>query len=247
MVNDVYAEYSDETEGENEFVFSPTNTPGIKSPTVTIQLIDTPTTFIIDTGATINILDFQTYKNLHSKPKLNGPSPQIFAYGAKTPLAVKGFFTSIINYKDNQTKATFYVVDNSSGNLLSRTTAQNLNVIQYAFTTNISAEIASEFKTLFDDTTGKIENITVKLHVGETVKPIAQRHRRIPFHIREDVEQEVERLEKLDIIEKVEGPTPWVSPTVIVPKKNGAIRICADMPEANKAIKRERHPMPTIR
>ena len=120
-------------------------------------------------------------------------------------------------------------------------------MIQYAFTTNTSAEIVSEFRTLFDDTTGTIEGITVKLHIDETVKPVAQRHRRIPFHIREDVEQEVERLEKLDIIENVEGPTPWVSPTVIVPKKNGAIRICADMPEANKAIKRERHPMPTIR
>ena len=62
VANDVYAEYSDETESENEFVFSLTNTPGLKSPTITIQLIDTPTTFIIDTGATINILDFQTQK-----------------------------------------------------------------------------------------------------------------------------------------------------------------------------------------
>ena len=119
-------------------------------------------------------------------------------------------------------------------------------MIQYAFTTNTSAEITSEFQTLFDDTTGKIEGITVKLHVDETVKPIAQWRRCIPFHIRKDVEQGLERLEKLDIIEKVDGPTPWLSPTVIVPKKNGGIRICVDLREANKAIKRERHPMPTI-
>ena len=46
VANDMYAKYSDETESENEFVFSLTNTPGIKSPTITIQLIDTPTTLL---------------------------------------------------------------------------------------------------------------------------------------------------------------------------------------------------------
>ena len=40
--------------------------------------------------------------------------------------------------------------------------------------------------------------------------------------------------------------TPWVGPTVTVPKKAGAIRLCIDMREANKAIKCEKHPMPTL-
>ncbi|GFO01889.1 transposon ty3-g Gag-Pol polyprotein, partial [Plakobranchus ocellatus] len=56
----------------------------------------------------------------------------------------------------------------------------------------------------------------------------------------------LKRLEEQDIIEEVEGPTPWMSPIVIVPKKSGGVRLCVDMREANKAIKRERHPMPTI-
>jgi hypothetical protein len=42
--------------------------------------------------------------------------------------------------------------------------------------------------------------------------PVTQPHRRIPFHLRKKVEDELKRLEKLDIIEKVDGPTPWVSP-----------------------------------
>ena len=33
---------------------------------------------------------------------------------------------------------------------------------------------------------------------------------------------------------------------VVVPKKSGAVRICVDMQEANKAIMREKHLMPTI-
>ena len=61
------------------------------------------------------------------------------------------------------------------------------------------------------------------------------------------VENELERQEKLDIIEKVKGQsTPWISPIVVVPKKNDTIQICVDMRLPNKAIKRERHITPTL-
>jgi hypothetical protein len=51
---------------------------------------------------------------------------------------------------------------------------------------------------------------------------------------------------KLDVIEKVEGPTSWVNPLVVVEKPNGDIRICLDMRQANQAIVREKHPVPTV-
>ena len=86
----------------------------------------------------------------------------------------------------------------------------------------------------------------VKLHIDPDVQPKQQPHRRIPFYVRQDVEKELERLENLDIIEKVTGPTPWVSPIVVVPKSSGQVRLCVDMREANKAVKREKHLMPTI-
>ena len=51
-----------------------------------------------------------------------------------------------------------------------------------------------------------------------------------------------------DVIEPVNGPTPWVSPIVPVPKpgKPNEIRICTDAREANKAILRSRHSCPTV-
>ncbi len=88
----------------------------------------------------------------------------------------------------------------------------------------------------------------MKLHIDESVKPAVQPHRQIPFHIRKKVEQELEKFEKQGIIEKVSGPTPWVSPIVVTPKPKNpdSVRICVDMRLPNCAIQRERHITPTV-
>jgi hypothetical protein len=52
------------------------------------------------------------------------------------------------------------------------------------------------------------------------VKPVAQSPRRIPLSVRPKIEEEVRRLQEEDIIEKIDKPTSWISPTVITPKKN---------------------------
>ena len=92
-----------------------------------------------------------------------------------------------------------------------------------------------------------MKDVQAKLHIDENVQPVAQKHRRIPLPLRGKVEQELERLEKEGIIEKVYGPTDWVSPIVVQPKKNGdEVRICIDMREPNKAICCTRHVIPTL-
>lgn len=48
------------------------------------------------------------------------------------------------------------------------------------------------------------------------------------------------------IITPVTKPTPWISSIVVVPKKNGTLRICLDPKDLNKAILREHYPLPTI-
>ena len=141
----------------------------------------------------------------------------------------------------------------NTGNLLSHNTAQKLGLIRISVDTTTVMDgnkkspevLQEEFKSLFGGV-GKVPNKVVKLHIDPDVITRQQPHRRIPFHVREDVEKELQRLARLDIIEKVDGPTPWISPIVVVPKKSGEVRICVDMPDANKAIKREKHLVQTI-
>ena len=64
------------------------------------------------------------------------------------------------------------------------------------------------------------------------------------------VEKELRQLLDNDLIEYVPDgeATDWISPIVMVPKVNspGEYRLCVDMVQANKAIKRIRHVIPTI-
>lgn len=99
----------------------------------------------------------------------------------------------------------------------------------------------SEYPKLFSGI-GKLKGRQIQLHINENITPVAQQHKRIPIHLRQQLENDLIRLEKLDIIEKVDGPTPWVSPIVLVPKKkNREVRLYVDMRRPNSAIERVRH------
>ena len=89
----------------------------------------------------------------------------------------------------------------------------------------------------------------IELLIDKSVKPVAQRQRKIPFHLRAKVDSELNRLQQEDIIEKVPDneETDWISPVVIVHKQDEQIRLCVDMRAANTAIKRVCHPIPTVR
>ena len=146
---------------------------------------------------------------------------------------------------------TFHVVEGKGGNLLGYTAAEKLRILSLAahVTTTKAGDGENFFVNAYHDLftgNGKFTDTCVKLHIDETVTPKRQPHRRIPYHIRKDVEIELKRLEDDDIIEKTDGPTPWISPIVVVPKKSGAVRICVDMREANKTVMREKHLMPTL-
>ena len=240
-----------DSDSEQEYIFSINHD---NSPQVQISLQDRQVPFIIDTGASCNVIDEKSFLQLNNI-SLSKPTSKLFAYGDSNPLHVIGVFESLISYNDTSVNAKFHVVRSTttSGNLLSANTAKALNLIQFAFQTSDSISnsyadnIFKKHPSLFEGL-GKMKDSKVTLHIDENVQPVAQPHRRIPFHMRKKVEQEIQRLEQLDIIEKVDGPTPWVSPIVCVPKPKSPseIRLCVDMRVPNAAIKRTRHIMPTI-
>ena len=152
--------------------------------------------------------------------------------------------------------ADFIVIDGGEQGLLGRRTAQKLVVLKLepraAATNALNAEPRNadplevqKFPGCFQGL-GKLKDHKVKIHIDETVPPVAQSSRRVPFSPRGKLENKLDELVEMGVIEAVEGPTPWVSPIVIVLKPSGDILLCVDMRRANKAVIRERHPIPTI-
>ena len=53
-------------------------------------------------------------------------------------------------------------------------------------------------------------------------------------------------MESLGVISRVDQPTPWYVAMVVVPKKNGAVRICVNLKPLNTNVQREVHPLPIV-
>ena len=131
--------------------------------------------------------------------------------------------------------AEFVVTDGEEEALLERETAVQFGVPVYSLKSK--EEILHDYKGIFEGL-GKLTIFQVKLHVDPEVPAVAQLVRDTPFSLREKVKEKIEELVAMDIIEPVKGPTPWVSPVVVVPKQSDEIRLCVDMRRANEARSR---------
>ena len=154
-------------------------------------------------------------------------------------LAKRRHLGSKVNFKvdistDNgKTSAVFFVYEGNCNvsNLISLNTAKELDLIPVNSVTDeghesdLDSKIKARFANCFSGV-GKLKGTKVKLHLDKNYEPIAQPVRRLPFGYRDKVADLLERLQKEDIIEPVEGvASKWVSPIVVVPKADNDIRI----------------------
>ena len=105
--------------------------------------------------------------------------------------------------------------------------------------------LMKQFPEVFAEDVGQLEG-EYHIKVDPSVSPVQHPPRRVPVAVREQLKSELERLTERDIIAPVTAPTPWVSSLVVVPKKNGKLRLCLDPKDLNLAIQREHYPLPTI-
>ena len=70
--------------------------------------------------------------------------------------------------------------------------------------------------------------------------------RHVPLPLRPKVKTELDRMETIGFITKVDEPTPWCAGMVVVPKKDGAIRLCVDLAPLNNNVLREVHPLTKV-
>ncbi|GFU96730.1 retrovirus-related Pol polyprotein from transposon 412 [Trichonephila clavipes] len=163
-----------------------------------------------------------------------------------------GYVTVRVQYKNQKVNLNLYIVKENLDTILGREwlykvhldwpaikafrakTEQNLN------------NLLREYKDIFDDTLGEINNYEAKLKLRHGVKPIFCRVRTVPFALKGRVENEIDRLEKEGIIEKVDS-SEWATPVVPVVKSDGSIRLCADYSVTlNPNLIVPQHPLPRL-
>ena len=187
-------------------------------------------------------MDIETYRSIPNVTPLRPTSTKIYPYGTNKELPLVGEASATVATEKHTMETTFYVTEAGRVPLLSYDTARQLGLIQVTLSAvsatpsntctkpTVSDSLVKEYPELFTGL-GKLANYQAELHIDQTVQPVAQRHRRRPFHLRKLVEKALLDLESKDIIERVDGPTPWVSPIVPVPQTNSPdqVHICVDM------------------
>ncbi|XP_067026640.1 uncharacterized protein [Acropora muricata] len=128
---------------------------------------------------------------------------KVYAFNSCDPLPVKGKFSAPVESKCSTVNAEFLVVE-SQTSLLGYATATKLGILQIANAVSVERNIFQRYPRLFTGL-GKMKNVEIKLHIDESVNPVHQTHRRIPFHQRKSLDACVESLLREDIIEPAAG------------------------------------------
>ncbi|KAK4328257.1 hypothetical protein Pmani_001375 [Petrolisthes manimaculis] len=238
---------------DNDYVFR-VNTDSSLEELVLVD--DIPIKMLIDSGATVNLLDGNTFDWLtkkHPNIILKQTKMEPKAYG-DTPIPLRGeFFTTLTNGTTRIAHNILVTQSRQWGNILGKRASTELGFLMVQQAKKVSVKgITSSTREILDhnlpflEGLGRMKDFQLKLTIDDSIQPVAQPPQRVTFHFRKAVEQKIQDMLDKDLIERVEGPTPWVSPLVTAPKPNGDIRICADLRIANKAVKRTHHPIPTV-
>ena len=141
-----------------------------------------------------------------------------------------------------------YVVKGLERPLLSRYAGQSLKFINKVdainseeYKDNIVNQNPDFFKGL-----GDIEG-EYKINLVETSTPFAlATPGKVPVLLLSKAKQEMGKMLEMGVIKRVNEPTDWCAPMVVMPKPSGEISICVDLTKLNANIKREVHPLPSV-
>lgn len=119
--------------------------------------------------------------------------------------------------------------------------SKKLNFEQKSCLKNLLIDHQNQFSKDSHDL-GRTTLLEHHINILPGTKPIKQQPYRLPLAKRREAENEIAAMAKRDIIEP--STSPWSSPAIIVPKKNGGIRFCIDYRRLNKVTVPDSMPLP---
>ena len=99
------------------------------------------------------------------------------------------------------------------------------------------------FPDVFNDGVGHTSVLSHHINTGNSA-PIRQHPRRLAYHYRGEVDQQVKDMLQQGVVQP--SASPWASPVVLVKKKDGTCRICVDYRKLNLVTAQDAHPLPRV-
>ena len=185
-------------------------------------------------------------ESLRRQPPPTTPNKALYR-PSKQPLNCIGEFLGTVCHKDRTSTQNIFLVRSLKHNLLGLPVITALELVlrldaaAIDTATNYCKKIPSLFKGL-----GNLGD-PIEIHLKTGLIPhCLYTLRHIPLPLREGVKQELDRMESTGVIKKIDKPTQWCAGMVVVPKKEGKIRICVDLKPLNDCVLREIHPLPRV-
>ena len=151
---------------------------------------------------------------------------------------------NLLTGNGEQTRQDIYVVRNLKNPLLGKPAIEALNLIQKVVRiqsdvsyNDIEAEGKANHPRLFKGLRELKGEFKIKLKPDSTPF-VSTTPRRVALPLMSKVKAELERMENLGVISKVDISTDWCAGMVVIPKPDGKIRICVDFTKLNERLLR---------
>lgn len=195
--------------------------------------------FKLDTGADCNVLSYRRFLELGFDDsmivKKNVP---LLSY-THDKIPVKGICILPWVYKHNVYNLKFVIADMLCSSVLGRKSCETMGLVKRLRSIEISN---------YDDLFTGLGCLPGKYHIviDRSVRPVICASRKVPHAQRDQLANELKKMEQMGVIRKVNHPTQWVHPLVLAAKKNNGIRVCLDPRELNCAVQRAHFQLPTV-
>lgn len=214
----------------------------------------------MDTGAACNVIGSEVCKLINIKTSEILPCDKKVIQLDGKCVPVRGTcWLNIIHPNSKKYTVKFIIIEGNIPTLLGCRTcltynfiSANTNLVNIHNVTvgkdttfNLIKKLKNDFSELFSGGLGCIPG-TVNIQLSSEAVPTVQAARRVPFALMPELRRELDHMEAIGVIEKVDKPTKWVNNIVPVRKTNGKLRICIDPRALNKYILQPKYQLPTL-
>lgn len=207
--------------------------------------------FKLDSGAGCNVMAYSHICKLGIGTKINPTSAELRNYGGSR-LNTLGTVQLLCEIRGRTQEIMFHVVEKGSSPLIGLTLIKKLGLLVKIHEVSAGPvvknndSIIDEFKDVFEGKLGVIKGYKYKFKLKSGYQGKIEPCRNVPFKVYHTYKKELDKLEELDILEKIDEPTQFENAVVLVKKPDGSLRICLDPKNLNDCLMREHFKLPTF-